>query len=468
MRTRLVPFSIQLPRFQRVVRRTAAELGKEVELVISGENSELDRKLLDSMISPLEHFLRNSIAHGIELPEVRLAAGKNRKGKIEINIKRNGPEIELLVSDDGAGIDVEKVREKAIAGNLLQQDADLSDEDVLQFILESGLSTANSVDQISGRGVGLDVVNHEIKKLNGDLRIASERGVGTRFRINLPFSLAINQSLMIQAGEDVFAVPVTSIFGVIRMQPDKIGERLALEEPTVEYGGTTYALQHLGSTLDRKIIPMNTNEEQLPLLLVNTGDYRVAFLVDAVLGSREIVVKPLGPPLSGLIEYSGATIMGDGNVALILDMPGVVRTTSTGKSELTKSGAKQTERPLVMVVDDSITIRKVTTRVLERHDYRVITAKDGVDAQRQLTDFVPAIILLDVEMPRMDGFELATKLRQSAEHKDVPIIMITSRTGKKHKERAATIGVNRYLGKPFQEENLLKEISALLTIKENA
>ena len=462
MRTRLVPFSIQLPRFQRVVRRTASELNKEVELVISGENSELDRKLLDSMVSPLEHFLRNSIAHGIELPEERLAAGKSRQGKIEINIKRSGPEIELLVSDDGAGIDVEKVREKAIAGNLLQADADLSDEDVLQFILESGLSTASSVDQISGRGVGLDVVNHEIKKLNGDLRISSERGVGTRFRINLPFSLAINQSLMIQAGDDVFAVPVTSIYGVIRMQPDKIAEQLALDEPIIDYGGSTYALRHLGSTLNHKVVSMNTAEEQLPLLLVNTGEYRVAFLVDSVLGSREIVVKPLGPPLSNLIEYSGATIMGDGSVALILDMPGVARSTSTGKSQLTNAAASQQERPLVMVVDDSITIRKVTTRILERNEYQVITAKDGVDAQRQLTDFVPAIILLDVEMPRMDGFELATKLRQSEEHKHVPIIMITSRTGKKHKERAAKIGVDRYLGKPFQEERLLEEISALL------
>jgi len=462
MRTRLVPFSIQLPRLQRIIRQTANELGKEVELVISGEQSELDRKLLESMVAPLEHLLRNAVAHGIETPDQRLQAGKPAKGTIEISIKRSGPEIELLVSDDGAGINIDSVREKAISSNLLKPDSDLEDDEVLQFILKSGFSTSSSVDQISGRGVGLDVVNHEIKKLNGDLRIQSESGKGTTFLVNLPFTLAINQSLLIQSGDDLFAVPVSSIYGVIRMQPEKIAKQLALDEPVIDYGGTSYALRHLGSMLNRKLINMNTTEDQLPLLLVNTGDHRVAFLADSVLGSREIVVKPLGPPLNNLVEYSGATILGDGNVALILDMPGVVRTTASGKANLFSADAGEDERKVVMVVDDSITIRKVTARVLERNNYHVLTAKDGMDALQQLNDQVPDIMLLDVEMPRMDGFELAAKIRQSEELKQLPIIMITSRTGKKHQERAAQIGVNRYLGKPFQEEVLLQEITSLL------
>ena len=462
MRTRLVPFSIQLPRLQRIIRQTATELGKEVELVISGEQSELDRKLLESMVAPLEHLLRNAVAHGIETPDQRMQVGKPAKGTIEISIKRSGPEIELLVSDDGAGINIDSVREKAISSNLLKPDSDLEDEEVLQFILESGFSTSSSVDQISGRGVGLDVVNHEIKKLNGGLRIQSEPGKGTTFHVNLPFTLAINQSLLIQSGDDLFAVPVSSIYGVIRMQPEKIARQLALDEPVIDYGGTVYALRHLGSMLNRKLINMNTTEDQLPLLLVNTGDHRVAFLADSVLGSREIVVKPLGPPLNNLVEYSGATILGDGNVALILDMPGVVRTTASGKANLFSTDASEQERKVVMVVDDSITIRKVTARVLERNNYHVLTAKDGMDALQQLNDQVPDIMLLDVEMPRMDGFELAAKIRQSEELKQLPIIMITSRTGKKHQERAAQIGVNRYLGKPFQEEVLLQEIVSLL------
>ncbi len=463
MRTRLVPFSNQVPRLSRIVRQTAKQLGKEVELIIRGEDSELDRKLLESMIAPIEHLLRNAVSHGIETPAERKASGKSKKGRIEINIHRSGPEIQIEVSDDGAGINVEKIRDKAIEQNMISEDTDLSKEELLHFITESGFTTADSISQISGRGVGMDIVNTEIKKLNGALRILSDLGKGATFIVNLPFTLAINQSLLIQSGEDLFAVPATNIYGVARLQTKKIAQQLELDTPVINYDGGEYQLRHLASMLHRTEMYMNASEDQLPLLLINSGDHQVAFLVDEIFGNREIVVKPLGPPLNQLAYYSGATILGDGKVALILDMPGLIRTKAFGKlKSLSQVEAKVEKKPLIMVVDDSITIRKVTTRILERNNFDVITAKDGVDAAQQLQEITPDLMLLDVEMPRMDGFELATQIRASALHRDLPIIIITSRTGEKHKKRANEIGVNRYLGKPFQEESLLQEINSLL------
>ena len=463
MRTRLVPFSNQVPRLSRIVRQTAKQLGKEVELIIRGEDSELDRKLLESMIAPMEHLLRNAISHGIETPAERKACGKTEKGHIEINIHRSGPEIQIEVSDDGAGINVEKIRDRAIEQNLISEDADLSKDELLHFIIESGFTTTDNINQISGRGVGMDVVNTEIKKLNGALRILSDLGKGTTFIVNLPFTLAINQSLLVQVGEDLFAVPATNIYAVARLKTAKIAQQLESEHPVIDYDGGEYQLRHLASMLYRKSMLMNVGEDQLPLLLVNSGDHQVAFLVDEIFGNREIVVKPLGPPLNQLDYYSGATILGDGKVALILDMPGLIRTTAFGKlKSLIQVEEKAEKKPLIMVVDDSITIRKVTTRILERNNFDVITAKDGMDAAQQLQEITPDLMLLDVEMPRMDGFELATQIRASALHRDLPIIIITSRTGEKHKKRANEIGVNRYLGKPFQEESLLQEINELL------
>ncbi len=463
MRTRLVPFSNQVPRFSRIVRQTAKQLGKEVELIIRGEDSELDRKLLESMISPMEHMLRNAIAHGIESPAERKSSGKPEKGYIEINIHRSGPEIQIEVSDDGSGIDIEKIRDIAIEQNMITEEADLSKEELLHFIIEPGFTTAEKLSQISGRGVGMDVVNTEIKKLNGALRIISDPGKGTTFIVNLPFTLAINQSLLVQVGEDVFAIPVTSIYGVARLKTTKIAQQLESENPVIEYDGGKYQLRHLASMLHRKEMHMNVSDDQLPLLLVNSGDHQAAFLVDEVFSNREIVVKPLGPPLNQLTDYSGATILGDGSVALILDMPGLIRATSFGKlTSLSQVEENVEKKPLIMVVDDSITIRKVTSRILERNSFDVVTAKDGMDAAQQLQEITPDLMLLDVEMPRMDGFELATQIRASALHRDLPIIIITSRTGEKHKNRANEIGVNRYLGKPFQEEALLDEINSLL------
>jgi chemosensory pili system protein ChpA (sensor histidine kinase/response regulator) len=464
MRTRMVQFSNMAPRLRRVVRQTAAELGKRVNLAVSGEGSELDRSVLERMVAPLEHMLRNAVSHGIEPVDERKAAGKPEAGHIDLQVSREGSEVVIRVNDDGAGINLKAVREKARnLGLISADDALLSDEDVMQFILESGFSTAREVSQISGRGVGMDVVNSEIKQLGGTLSIESVQGQGTRFTVRLPFTLAINQALLVQVGEDIYAVPLSSIEGIVRMRAEDLAAYYKQDHPVYDYAGNTYEVKHLGVLLDVSQPVLHAGEMMYPVLLVRSGDHRIALHVDGLMGSREVVVKSVGPQVAKVRGISGATILGDGRVVLILDVPALVR---IGAGVQLVYRAPEPEggeaMPTVMVVDDSITIRKVTARMLERNRYRVITAKDGLDAVAQLQDNVPDIMLLDIEMPRMDGYELATHMRNDSRLQNVPIIMITSRTGEKHRQRALDIGVNRYLGKPYQEADLLANIKDIL------
>lgn len=468
MRTRMVQFSGIGPRLRRIVRQTSAELGKQVDLEIIGEHSDVDRSVLDHMIAPLEHMIRNSVAHGIELPEERLSKGKSESGKITVAVRREGSEIIIEVDDDGAGIDLDKVRAKARKMGVITEHDDLSDHDAMQLILESGFSTAGEVSQISGRGVGMDVVNNEIKLLGGVLLIDSSRGKGTSFKINLPFTLAINQALLVQTGDELFAVPLTSIEGIVRLASGELATRYDEKNPVIEYAAYDYDLKHLNTLLGGSQPLLDSPEIKYPVLLVHSGGHRLALQVEGLLGSREIVVKSVGPQISKVRGISGATILGDGRVVLILDVPTLVRM-STGMKLVysapaveEEEKAKEVGQATIMVVDDSITIRKVTSRMLERNNFQVITAKDGVDAVSVLAEEVPDLMLLDIEMPRMDGYELATYIRNDSRLKDVPIIMITSRTGSKHRDRAINIGVNKYLGKPYQESELLEEINDLL------
>lgn len=465
MRTRMAQFTGTVPRLRRVVRQTSMDLNKKVDLVISGENSELDRSVLERMVAPLEHMLRNAIAHGIEPPSERKALGKSETGKIAIDISREGSEVVIRVSDDGGGLSIDAIRAKAESSGLIKVGDHLPDHDIMQLILESGFSTAESVDQISGRGVGMDVVNSEIKQLAGVLRIDSTRGAGTTFTVHLPFTLAINQALLVRSGDDVFAIPLASIEGIVRYTAGELREKYMQDEARIEYAAFSYDLKHLGSLLGMSRPMLEEPNMLFPLLLVRSGDHRMALHVEGLMGSREVVVKPVGPQMSKARGVAGATILGDGRVVLILDIPGLVRVSSS--LHLVYDDAPEPEpeeaRALtVMVVDDSITIRKVTARMLERNNFEVVTAKDGVEAVSELQDTIPDLMLLDIEMPRMDGYELATHMRNDKRLKNVPIIMITSRTGEKHRKRAFDIGVNRYLGKPYQESDLLENITALL------
>ena len=465
MRTRMVRFGGLSSRLRRISRQVARELGKEVEVIIDGENSEVDRTVLDRIIAPLEHMLRNAVAHGIESPDARKILGKNETGEILINVDRKGTDVVIRIKDDGAGIDTDKVRKKALMQGLITEDSTLSDRDVLQFILHSGFSTADEVTQVAGRGVGMDVVESEIKQLGGTLEIDTEKGKGTEFHIRLPLTLAINQALLVSAADDVFAVPLASIDGVVRITGLELQRFYDSENDHYEFNGVEYELKHLGHLLTGIQSDYSKQLQLFPVLLVNVGDKHFALHVEDLLGRREVVVKPVGMQIGSVHGIAGATILADGRVVLILEMSALVVAESLFRSSGT---VEVIEKPVidevktVMVVDDSITIRKITERMLKRHGLEVVLAKDGVDATSLLQDNLPDLMLLDIEMPRMDGFEVASYVRNDERLRDIPIIMITSRTGAKHKEKAMAIGVNQYLGKPFQEDDLIKNINEIL------
>ncbi len=469
MKTRMIPFASMVPRLRRIVRQISGELGKKVEFDVRNAEGEMDRNILERMIAPLEHMLRNALDHGIEKPADRKQSGKPETGEVTLSLTREGGEVVLRMIDDGAGIPIHVIRDKAIRQGMLREDEDLSDREILQFILQPGFSTAAKVTQISGRGVGMDVVASEIKQLGGSLDIDSQFGQGTTFTVRLPFTVSVNRALMVSTGEDFYAIPLNTIEGIVRVSTYELEEYYQPDAPLYEYAGQQYRLQYLGGLLHSDHHPKLQGQAlPLPVILVRGSEQPMALQVDSLMGSREIVVKSLGPQFNSVRGVSGATILGDGNVVVILDLPAMIRSDILSErqrlSDLQNAQERQQQedRPtIVMVVDDSVTVRKVTSRLLERNGMEVVTAKDGLDAVAQLQDHKPDIILLDIEMPRMDGFEVASFVRHDDTLLDTPICMITSRTGEKHRERALAIGVNEYLGKPFQETELLDTIRRL-------
>ncbi|MES2918653.1 MAG: Hpt domain-containing protein [Pseudomonadota bacterium] len=469
MRSRMVPFSRLVPRLKRIVRQTGQEVGKPADLDVINPDGEMDRTLLERIVAPLEHMLRNAVDHGLEDPAGRVAAGKSAQGNVTLTLAREGGEVVLTLADDGRGINIVAVRKKALERGLIVEGQDISDQDVIQFIFHAGFSTAAAVTQVSGRGVGMDVVQSEIKQMGGVVSIHSETGKGTTFVIRLPFTVAVNRALMVRIGEDSYAIPLAQIEGIVRASPYELETYYGPDAPLFEYAGVTYKLNYLGEFVHGVKSPNLVGQTMpLPVLLIRGGEQRVAIQVDQLIGSREIVVKAVGSQLATVAGISGATILGDGSVVIILDVNAMLRAASLSTPRISVSHvdalpAAETKRTRqVMVVDDSVTVRKVTSRLLERHGYEVLLAKDGMDAIAKLEDARPDVMLLDIEMPRMDGFEVATLVRHNPNLEHLPIIMITSRTGEKHRERAFQIGVNAYMGKPFQEEQLLETIAELL------
>lgn len=461
MRARMVPFDGLVPRLRRVVRQAASETGKQVHLSLEGTHGELDRNVLDRMVAPLEHMLRNSVAHGLEAPEQRRAAGKAEEGNIAIRLRREGSEIVLEVADDGAGLDREAIRRRAEQRGLIAADAVLSDDELDALIFAPGFSTYDQVSQLAGRGVGMDVVRNEVRQLGGSVDIHSVRGQGVTFTLRLPQTLAVTQAVFVQIGDTTFAVPVASVSGIGRIGR----ERFEAGTGGYRYSGEEYALHDLGSLVGQA--PARAEgQAQVPLLLVRAGDLRAAVAIDQVLGNREIVVKPVGLQIASVPGIYGATITGDGRVVVILDIAPLVRRylAQPQRPVVEAVPTEQRRVPLVMVVDDSLTMRKVTGRVLERHNFDVVSARDGVEALERLEERVPDLMLLDIEMPRMDGYELATAMRADPRYAAVPIVMITSRSGEKHRQRAFELGVQRYLGKPYQELDLMRNVYDLLGI----
>ena len=467
LRSRMVPFNRQASRLQRVVRQTAQNLGKKAELDVLGAEGEIDRTILNRIMGPLEHLLRNAVAHGIEPPELRARNDKPEVGKVSLVLSREGTEVVLSISDDGAGLDSEAIRNKAVANGLLEPEADVNDDALYQFILQPGFTTATEVTQVAGRGVGMDAVVSEIKQLGGSLEILSQRGRGSSFVIRLPFTLAISEALLVQVADEVLAVPHGSAEVIIRVSRKDLLSCYNGYTPGIEYNGHQYPVRYLGAMLGISEPVIQDSVKWYPLLLVRSGEQRMAIQLDHLLGNYQVVVKSIGAQLSGVRWFTGGTILADGKIALLLDVNALVRSDVLTQAPIVEQ-EEETAGITVMVVDDSITVRKVTSRLLERHNMQVLTARDGVDAITVLQEAKPDVMLLDIEMPRMDGYELARHIRNTAELADIPIIMITSRTGEKHRERAMALGVNRYLGKPFQETELLENIYTLLAENSDA
>jgi chemosensory pili system protein ChpA (sensor histidine kinase/response regulator) len=415
------------------------------------------------MLPPFEHLLRNAVAHGIEGAAVRRKRGKPETGKVLLKIRREGSEVITEVSDDGGGLDLAAIRRKAFEKGLVAENQKITDEQAIELILQPGFSTASELTHTAGRGVGMDVVDNEIKKLGGSLRIETAAGQGTRFVIRLPYTLAITHALIVNVGDETFALPLPTVEGITRLSRDKILKHLTQDEPKLDYGGIVYRIQHLGSLVGAAPSALPEEENAVSLVLIRAGDNSTALLMDSLEGSREIVVKTLGPHIASVPGVTGATILGDGRVIMILDPGTLVR--AHRPAETSQPVAPQPAASMhltALVVDDSITMRRVTQRLLERRGVKVYTARDGLDAITVLQEHTVDIILLDIEMPRMDGYQFATHVRNDSRLKQLPIIMITSRSGEKHRAKAIEIGVNDYLSKPYQESQLVAAIAALV------
>lgn len=469
MQTRLVPFASLAPRLRRVVRRAAAESQRKARLDMAFEEGEgqLDRNVLERITAPLEHMLRNAVVHGVETPEERAGQQKEEEGCITISVDREATELLIRVADDGRGINLDKVRKRAEQLSLTTAQAQLAENEILNFIFSSGFSTASELTELAGRGVGMDVVANEVRQLGGSIDIETELGQGTRFNIRIPLTLAVMQAIMVRAGERSFAIPLTSVRGVAKMSAKDYMQAVEGSQPVYEYGGREYPLMELDSQLG--LDAMGVPDVPVPLLMIEAGESRAALRVMELQSHREIVVKPVGPQISSIQGILGGTITGDGQVVIILDMGPLIR---RALSESRLPGVQgeyvadefQTPKrtPLVLVVDDSITMRKVTSRVLENRKLEVMTARDGLDAVEVMYERVPDLILLDIEMPRMDGYELATHVRNDPRLREIPMMIISSRSGEKHRQRGEEVGVERYLGKPYREAELVKNVFELL------
>ncbi|WP_420476085.1 Hpt domain-containing protein [Noviherbaspirillum sp. ST9] len=486
MRVRMVQFASIAERLFRVTRQAAKEVDKRVNLDIRGSAVEIDRGVLERMTGPFEHLLRNAIVHGIESREARRAAGKSDIGELLVEIRQEGNEVVIQFSDDGQGLNIGRIRDKAKRIGLLTNDGEMSDEEVTDMIFHPGFSTADEITELAGRGVGMDVVRSEAAALGGRVSTSSETGKGTHFTIHLPLTLAVTQVVLLSTGGRTYAVPSVLVEQVQQLKTNALAS--AYNDGAVVWQGQRVPMHYLSALLgDMSASPVS--QQYSPLLILKSGSERVAVHVDEVIGNREVVVKNIGPQLARLIGVAGATVLGSGDIVLILnpvplaqraaqenirapritasDVPasmGAVAEMTPRDPEAPTSPPVQGLRmqDIVMVVDDSLTVRRVTQRLLAREGYQVVLAKDGVDALEQLQSVTPSVMLVDIEMPRMDGFDLTRNVRDDERTRHIPIIMITSRTAAKHRNYAMEIGVNEYLGKPYQEDLLLKLIAGFV------
>jgi len=466
MRVRMVPFASISERLFRVARLSAKEMDKRVNLDIRGGAVEIDRSVLERMAAPFEHLLRNAIVHGVETRAQRSAAGKDETGELLVQVSQQGNEVVLEFSDDGAGLDLDRIRDKARRIGLLHEGEDLGDADTADLIFEPGFSTADALTELAGRGVGMDIVRSEAQALGGRVDTTTESGKGARFTIHLPLTLAVTQVVLLAAGGRTYALPSTLVEQVLQMKESALRE--ARGKGCVALQGHESPLHYLPTMLGLAGQP--PAQRSAPVLMLRSGNERVALQVDEVVGNREVVVKNIGQQLARMPGISGATVLGSGEIVLILNPVALAQHLASrpdlaapaGDAEQAAPAALAAVGSTIMVVDDSLTVRRVSQRLLEREGYRVLLAKDGQDALEQMQESRPDLMLVDIEMPRMDGFDLTRNVRGDERTRDIPIIMITSRSADKHRNYAMQLGVNAYFGKPFQEPVLLGAIEGLL------
>lgn len=467
MRLRMVPISSVASRLQRTVRVTARRQQKQVNVHIEGGATELDKTVLEEITGPLEHLLRNSVDHGIEPEETRIAAGKPGEGTIRIRSYYEGTQVVILVSDDGGGLDPDRLRAKAVDGGFLsQRDAErIPEEELYAFVFETGFSTAKQLSEVSGRGVGLDIVKSTVNKLKGSVSIESERGAGVTFRIRLPMSLAVARVLMVEAGGERMAIPLAAVSQIRRADPEQL-ERVG-DTPVVRFEDRVMPALHLGEALG--LPNSKLPDGRIPVLSIQSGDKQIGLIVESILEAREVVVKTLGNLLRRVPGVSGATLMGDGGVVLIVNPAEIVEDTRKARRQVhPRRSTARTPRSKtvydILIVDDSLSVRRVLTNLIRSAGWSSTQAKDGMEALDVLnrSPKAPDCILLDIEMPRMDGYELTHTLRSMEAFRKVPIIMLTSRSGEKHRARAFELGATDYLVKPYQDDAMLSAVRRVI------
>ena len=498
MKARLVPLSTMIPRLYRTARAVALKQHKEFEFVLEGQETEVDRTVIEEIAGPLLHLMRNAVNHAIEMPELRTQKGKSPAGQIKLSAAYEGNQVVITVRDDGTGIDPVRVRNAAIEQNIIQRDQVLSDGEVIELIFRPGFSTAEVLSEESGRGVGLDVVRDSVSRLRGTLEVESTPGQGTAFTMKFPTSLAIQSTMMIRLGEHQFAIPTVMVESIGRL--DGFKQSTFAGKPAIIVQNDLYPLKFLSQLLG---LPVGELDEKAPVLLVRTDRHRVGLVVDEIKGKLDVVMKNLGPHLRQVHGIAGGTVMGNGRVVLVLELSELLSTRSRTLSgspgsvavpELREGSATQTFIPDVrtnvefspeytsstspkipavkapaqgtgkhiLVVDDSPSVRRVVGNMLKQHGWEVQVARDGVEALEMITNETPAGVLLDIEMPRMDGYELMATVRAQEQYRTLPIVILTSRAASKHQQRAMQLGASAYVVKPYQDEELINLLNALV------
>ena len=475
LRTRMVEFEGMSERLYRVVRQVSKETGKQVRLDLLGGNLEMDRGTLDRMMPAFEHLLRNCVTHGIESPQLRADAGKDPVGLITIHLRQEGNDVSVDFSDDGGGLNLQRIREKALSSGLLTANQLDDDQAAAELIFLPGFSTADQITELAGRGIGMDVVRSEVNALGGRIETSTAFGKGTHFKLVLPLTTAVTQVVIIRSGNLSVGVPSNVVETVRRVSAKELQQ--AYSSGTLDVGGEAVPFFWSGALLQASQSSSEMQTKNMFVVIFRSAAQRVALHVDEVLGNREVVVKNLGPQLSHLPGLAGMSVLPSGSVVLIYNLVALAvvygqqarawsaehavelqNRADSGHASLNVKMLKPAKPavPLILVVDDSITVRRVTQRLLMREGFRVAMAADGLQALERLQEEVPALVLSDIEMPRMDGFDLARNIRADARLKVLPIIMITSRIAEKHREHAEELGVNHYLGKPYSEDELIR------------